>query len=453
MKHKETHKMPKRHFEDQIAKVFRNSGVRSVLVAVSGGADSVALLCACVRIAERIGIHVEAANCNFQLRGEESNRDSAFTAALCDHIGVRLHQMVYDVKQYMAEHPGVSTEMACRELRYADFFRICQEECLERVAVAHNTDDDIETMILSLLRGSGSRGLRGMDIDNGRVIRPLLGIPRSEIEAYLSSISQDFITDSSNLTSDYRRNFIRRDIIPLLESRWPGVRKSLSRTLSIMKEEAEIVDRHYNRQLSKLSPDSHVLFVYEDGVSTGTILRFIESFGGNTSIAEDIKRSLGKYFSKRHWKLSDKYEAVLERDRLVIIDLQDKYIEPSLTWEQLRMTPDLMEEIKQNHSHNIIYLPRNSSYYELRLPQTGDRIAPLGMKGTRLVSDIISEAHLYSSTKEAIRVLVRIADNEIIWVTGLKRSRHDLVDPDTEYAFKAIFTQEDSDIDNLSHTK
>ncbi|MDE6512503.1 MAG: tRNA lysidine(34) synthetase TilS, partial [Muribaculaceae bacterium] len=243
-----------RKTEDIVAAAFGASGVKSVLVAVSGGADSVALLCACVRTAPRLGLHVEAVNCNFNLRGQESDRDSEFAADLCSRLEVKLHRIDYDVKAYLNLHPGVSTEMACRELRYADFFRICSECGLQRVAVAHNTDDDIETMMLALLRGSGSRGLRGMDADNDRVIRPLLGVTRREIEGYLSAIGQDYMTDSSNLTSDYRRNFIRRDVLPLLESRWPGARKSLSRTLSIMKEESEIINAHYNRRLAELSP-------------------------------------------------------------------------------------------------------------------------------------------------------------------------------------------------------
>ncbi|MDE7096188.1 MAG: tRNA(Ile)-lysidine synthetase, partial [Muribaculaceae bacterium] len=110
---------------------------------MSGGADSVALLCACVRTATRLGLKVEAVNCNFHLRGEESDRDSEFTAELCRNLGVKLHRMDYDVDAYISLHPGISTEMACRELRYADFFRICREYNLDRVTVAHNADDDI----------------------------------------------------------------------------------------------------------------------------------------------------------------------------------------------------------------------------------------------------------------------------------------------------------------------
>lgn len=428
-----------RYIEGEIIRSFEEARIGSVLVAVSGGADSVALLCACGRVAPRLALRLEAANCNFHLRGAESDRDSIFTTSLCKRLGIPLHRLDYDVSKYMAKYPGISTEMACRELRYGDFFHICREEELDRVAVAHNVDDDIETMILALLRGSGIRGLRGMDADNGRVIRPLLGISRSEIESYLAALGQDFITDSSNLTSDYRRNFIRREVIPMIENRWPGARKSLSRTLSIMKEESKIVEKHYRQQLSELCSDTKTLLVCSEEVSTGTMLRFLEPFGGNPSIAEEITGCLHKEFGERRWKLSEQYDAVLERDRLIIIDHSIKTREPSLKWDKMEMTPELMTEIRKNRSHNIIYLPQDASAYELRLPQKGDRMAPLGMKGKRLVSDIISDARLDSMTKEQVRVLVRLSDGEIIWVTGLKRSRHELVMPSSPYTFKVVY--------------
>lgn len=427
----------KRKIENEVATCLKNAGVHSLLVAISGGADSVALLEACCRVALRLRIHIEAVNCNFHLREKESDRDSEFTAQVCHRLGVKLHRLDYDIKAYMARHPGISMEMACRETRYADFFRICREEGLERVAVAHNADDDIETLILNLLRGSGSRGLRGMDIDNGMVIRPLLGITKKEIETYLDVIGQTFITDSSNLKSEHRRNFIRLNVIPLLESRWPGARKAISKSISIIKEESVIIDSYYKKQLRRLCPNPYTLLVYEDGVSTGIILRFIEHFGGNPTIANEIKDNLCKEFGERRWKISERYEAILERDRLIIIDTQKAGQELTLCWEKVKMTSELIEKIKCNSSQDIIYLPNDESAYELRKPQKGDRMAPLGMRGTRLVSDIIKDARLDYLHKESIRLLVRKSDNEIIWTTGLKRSRHELVNSDSAYVYKA----------------
>lgn len=419
-----------------VARLLRKAGVRSVLVAVSGGADSVALLRICCSVARRLDIKVEAVNCNFHLRGEESDRDSEFTAGLCRKLGVRLHSLNYNVEEYMRLHPGTSTEMACRELRYNDFFKIATENGHDRIAVAHNADDDIETMILNMLRGSGSRGLKGMDTDNGKIIRPLLSTSRREIEQYLESIGQDYITDSSNLTSDYRRNFIRREMLPLFEQRWPGARKSLRRTVEIMKEDSDIVENYYKEQLAKLS-NGNLLKVYHEKITTGTILRFIEKFGGNATMADEIMEARRKPFARRSWRLAFGNEAILERDALIVKNSSYKEEEEeTLLWDEIEMSPNMMQIIKTNPDPGIQYLPSGPEAYELRRPRQGDRIAPLGMKGTRLVSDVISDAKLDRFLKSKIRVLVRRNDGEIIWVTGLKRSRHDLISEDNNIIFK-----------------
>ncbi len=293
------------NLESFVYSILQRSHVRSLLVAISGGADSVALFVAAHRLAPRLGLRIEAVNCNFHLRGEESDRDSAFTATLCQSLGVRLHSLDYDVEAYIGSHPDLSLEMACRDLRYSDFFRIMEQEVFDRVAVAHNSDDDIETMMLNMLRGSGVRGLKGMEQDNGRVIRPLLNVSRKEIEEYLQAVGIDYIIDSSNLTSEFRRNFIRREVLPLLETRWPAARKTLSKTISILKEESAIIEDYYRRQLQELSPKKDTLLIYTEGVSVGTVWRFLEPFGGNPEIAEEILSAIDKDFEQRVWSLSE----------------------------------------------------------------------------------------------------------------------------------------------------
>lgn len=432
-------KQIRHRIENEVEVCLRKSYINSVLIAISGGADSVVLLTACCRVAPRLNLRVEAVNCNFHLRGEESDSDSEFTAGLCRRLSVNLHRLDYDVDAYMTQHPDLSTEMACRELRYTDFFRIMQKDGFDRVAVAHNSDDDIETMILNMLRGSGSRGLKGMDRDNGRVLRPLLGINRKEIEDYLQCLGIEYIVDSSNLTSEFRRNFIRRDVIPLLEERWQGARKSLSKTVGIMKEESSIIEDFYRKQLERLCPEEHTLLVYSECVTLGTVLRFIEIFGGNAEIAEEIIDSLHKDFKDRTWIFSDRYKAVLERDRLIIVDSEKEDETPQFIWNQLEITPASMTELKRNRDHNIVYLPSDSSAYTLRPVKNGDRMSPLGMKGSRLVSDIISDARLNHKQKALIRVLERNSDGEIIWVSGLKRSCYDLISEDSEHCYRLSY--------------
>ena len=179
-----------------------------LLVALSGGADSVALL----RVLHTAGYQCEAAHCNFHLRGEESNRDEQFVRQLCQKYGIRLHTIDFNTTQYATEK-RISIEMAARELRY-NWFEKIKEECGAHViAVAHHQDDSVETMLLNLIRGTGITGLLGIRPRNGAIVRPLLCINREEIIRYLQQIGQDFVTDSTNLEDEYTRNKIRLNLL------------------------------------------------------------------------------------------------------------------------------------------------------------------------------------------------------------------------------------------------
>ena len=224
--------------EGAVKAVLREANVDYVVVGISGGADSTALLLALVSA----GIKMECVHCNFHLRGEESMRDQRWVENLCSRLGLNLRIIDFDVEEYCRTHSGISIEMACRELRYSYFREVIAESGAKRIAVAHNADDNIETLLLNLFRGSGVKGLRGMVADTGEIIRPLLEVSRQDIERYLEIKQEGYVVDSSNLESDYRRNFIRNEIIPALETRWPGVRKALSTTTANLRSEEKVLD-------------------------------------------------------------------------------------------------------------------------------------------------------------------------------------------------------------------
>ena len=191
-----------------------------VLVALSGGADSVALL----RILLHLGYRCHAVHCNFHLRGEESNRDEGFVTDLCRSLGVSFEVLHFDTKAYATAHK-ISIEMAARELRYREFERIRKARSLSAIAVAHHQDDAVETLLLNLIRGAGINGLTGMRVSNGHVVRPLLCLSRDEVVRYLDCLGQSYVTDSTNLTDEYARNKVRLGVIPLMQqinpaSRW-----------------------------------------------------------------------------------------------------------------------------------------------------------------------------------------------------------------------------------------
>jgi tRNA(Ile)-lysidine synthase len=175
----------------------------ALLVALSGGADSVVLL----RLLLRLGYRCHAVHCNFHLRGEESLRDEHFVTELCQALGVPCEVVHFDTTSYAAQHK-LSIEMAARELRYREFERIRHERSLDAIAVAHHQDDAVETLLLNLIRGAGINGLTGMKVRNGHVVRPLLSLTRQEIIDYLDRLGQPYVTDSTNLTDEYARNKI-----------------------------------------------------------------------------------------------------------------------------------------------------------------------------------------------------------------------------------------------------
>ena len=197
-----------------------------ILTAVSGGADSVALL----RVLAALGCNCIAAHCNFHLRGDEADRDEAFVRKLCHDIDIELRCTDFDVETYKKSH-GVSTEMACRELRYEWFERQRAALGCSVIAVAHHRDDNIETFFLNLVRGSGITGLAGIKPCNGKIVRPLLGSSRDEIINYLKTLGQDYVTDSTNLENDYARNKIRNVMLPEISRLFPSAMAGIELTL------------------------------------------------------------------------------------------------------------------------------------------------------------------------------------------------------------------------------
>ena len=194
------------------------------LVGLSGGADSVALLV----LMHEMGYHVHAAHCNFQLRGEESLRDEEFCVNLCKELAIPIHLVHFDTLTYVSLHK-VSIEMAARELRYRWFESLRNDIGAAGICVAHHRDDSVETVLMNLLRGTGLRGLTGIQPRHGYVLRPLLCVTRKEIEDYLAEKGQSYVTDSTNLKPDVLRNAIRLHVIPLLKSLNPAAVDNIQR--------------------------------------------------------------------------------------------------------------------------------------------------------------------------------------------------------------------------------
>ena len=226
----------------------------SILVAVSGGADSVCLLHVLNCLKEELGIHLSAAHLNHGLRGAEADRDEEFVKVLCDRLGVSVFCERIDVAQMVAEQ-GMTLEEAGRTARYQYFVRLVQEHGLNKIATAHNQNDQAETMLIRIMRGTGLDGLRGIRYfrEDG-VIRPLLDVPRKAIENYCAEQQLDFCTDSTNFENLYVRNRVRHELLPIMEDGFnPQVVSALASLANNAAEDAEFLDGYANRLYERIN--------------------------------------------------------------------------------------------------------------------------------------------------------------------------------------------------------
>lgn len=225
----------------------------TALLAVSGGIDSICL--ASLFLNSAAGRRFAVAHCNFHLRGEDSDSDEALVAAWCGRNGVRYHKADFDTEQYASSH-SVSIEMAARELRYNWFASLCMENGYYGVAVAHNANDNAETLILNLLRGTGLRGITGMqtesvvpvtkdELSGVRLLRPMLSFSREQIEEYVAASSLEYHDDRTNAETVYKRNRIRHLVFPVFESLNPSFLTTFAREMNAFSEVQELADDYF----------------------------------------------------------------------------------------------------------------------------------------------------------------------------------------------------------------
>ena len=225
----------------------------TALLAVSGGIDSICL--ASLFLNSSAGRRFAVAHCNFHLRGEDSDSDEALVAAWCGRNGVRYHKADFDTEQYASSH-NVSIEMAARELRYDWFASLCRDNGYYGVAVAHNANDNAETLILNLLRGTGLRGITGMQVETVvpvtrdelsgvRLLRPMLSFSRKQIEEYVAANSLEYHDDRTNAETVYKRNRIRHLVFPVFESLNPSFLTTFAREMNAFSEVQEIADDYF----------------------------------------------------------------------------------------------------------------------------------------------------------------------------------------------------------------
>ena len=396
-----------------------------VLVGLSGGPDSVCL----ARILDSLGYGVVAVHCNFHLRGDESQRDEQFVASLCLQMGWELHRVDFDTQTY-AQHRKISIEMAARELRYEHFRSILHDTQAHVIAVGHHQDDNIETLLLNAVRGTGIRGLCGMQPRNNDVVRPLLCLTRQEILAHLADILQDFVTDHTNLEDAYARNKVRLDVLPLLEHINPGAMKNLASTQENLTEVMKVYQQAMQQSLAECVEQRangeiyiHIAKLQSHPSPISILHETLSPLGFNKAQMEDMLHTLhesGKVFT------AEGRRALVDRQHIIVEAAH--YPMPAIHQEVVDVQ-DL--HMQKDPSHAYLDADKLHGELTLRTPRTGDTFAPFGMGGKRkLLSDFLTNQKLTLFEKEHQPLLMD--GNEIAWVVGRRSSELYRVDEHTK---------------------
>ena len=397
-----------------------------ILVALSGGADSVALL----RILHTAGYHCEAAHCNFHLRGEESNRDESFVRQLCLKYNIRLHTTDFNTTQYAAEK-HISIEMAARELRYNWFEEIKNKYRADVIAVAHHQDDSIETMLLNLIRGTGITGLLGIRPRNGAIVRPLLCVNRKEIIQYLQNIEQDYVTDSTNLEDEYTRNKIRLNLLPLMEEINPSVKNSLVETSNYLNDVATIYNKVIDEAKTRIiTPEGiRIDALLDEPAPDAFLFETLHPLGFNSAQIKDIANSLhgqsGKQFVSKEWRV------IKDRNLLLLETIQPEdgpALPYQLIKEEREFTPDF--RIPREKETACFDADKLNEEIHCRKWQAGDTFIPFGMTGKKKISDYLTDRKFSISQKE--RQWVLCCGERIAWLIGERTDNRFRIDETTK---------------------
>lgn len=418
------------------------------LVALSGGADSVALL---LKMLEE-GKAGAAAHCNFHLRGAESDRDELFVRRLCEERGVRLFVQHFDTKKE-ASLAGESIEMAARRLRYAWFSELCAREGFCAVAVAHHSDDNAETILLNLVRGTGLRGLMGMKRQRDGVVRPLLGWTRRRILNYLKEKGQPYVTDSTNSDTHYHRNRVRHEILPLLKKINPQVVTALN-GMAIHLQDVEKIYKtgllYLRRDLVHELPDGLGIDYTKLGNAPAPLTLLHEWTAGcgfsSAQLSAALSLRTGGLVESEDWLLTRTANTIEIRHKPQKVENVAIPHEDGLFLKLGKMAIEVrylsfneMGAIPKERTICSLDASAVNGTLRLRSVRNGDHFEPFGMKGSQLVSDYLTNHH--RSRIDKMAALVVTDDSGIVWLVNERPAQRTAIKAGTRQVI-IIFTHE-----------
>lgn len=445
----------------------------SLVLGVSGGIDSMALLHIMISLKEAFQLKIQVAHLNHGVRGLESDRDALFVSEFARSRNLEYFEKSVNMNEY-AEENGLSKEEAGRVLRYS-FFEEVREHCsAEKIVVAHNMNDQVETVLFRIMRGTGVEGLRGMSFKTGRIIRPMLNISRFEIEAYIQKFSIPYREDLTNKSTEYTRNRIRLELIPYIERNFnPKFSEAIYR-LSKNAEESNFLTHlggyeHYLRMVEEKDEEWTIqrgLFTTSHEAIRHYILRHMMSGCSLSSLVDYqkiqlIDRFIGIAESGKSMDLGEGWCLLAEVD---IVSLTKKSQNSSFEFEissvddaevEIGSYRIQLQKIKKT-DENYYKTGRYTKYFawekisfplKIRNRRIGDRIYPYGMQGSKLLSDLYTDEKISRTERNLIPLLV--CGKDILWAIGLRDDRRYCVEDSTEEILKVIVTtvSDESDVE------
>jgi len=406
-----------------------------LLLAISGGIDSVVLAHLC----KKAKLKFSMAHCNFNLRGDESDADENFVVDLADALEVEVFTESFDTKSY-AEDAGISIQMAARELRYNWFEDLSSALNYDYILVGHHANDDLETFLINLIRGTGLEGLTGIKPENNKIIRPLLNFSRREIGDYASQNSIKWTEDSSNISSKYLRNKIRHQIIPVMQEINPHLLESFAKTQIHLNESMDLIEDYIDLLYPEIVSKTNYGLQFKIDILKKTpnpkavLYQLLKPYGFTEwdDVHHLLEAQPGKMvFSETHRLIKDREFLILTEKP----ELMENEVYSILEGEEFEMLPmgtfsfNDVEKISETPL-NCIYVAREYLKYPLTLRkwEVGDIFYPFGMKGKKKLSDFFKDEKLSLPEKENIWLLC--SEGKIVWVVNHRAdARFAITDP------------------------
>ncbi len=432
----------------------------NVLVALSGGPDSVFLLHFLVHFRKRLDIKIGAIHINHMIRGKAAREDEAFCSDLCLYLDVDLRIVRKNVRQFAGKNK-ISLEEAGRIIRYREFNRECKRSGYNKIATAHNCSDNAETVLLNLIKGTGLKGISGIPVSRGIIIRPILGLTKEEIYKYLNEKNISYRTDLSNQSNEYERNLLRNKIIPVIkENLNPNIERTVFNSSGVFTE----ISRLFEEASGSLTDNLFSVLKYELRLSLKALNdanKAVSSFALKLQIERnfsvkaefnDIKKilSLKDKQAGRTVELSNKLSAIKEREYIVIRrktkNQADKTIRlkegESVAVDGAKLKIKNIEGSFEGYSgsRKKEYISGDSikGNFLLRRWKNGDKFFPLGLGGSKKISDFLNEQRIPSSKKRDQLVLTN--ENKIVWVVGLRLDDRYKITKQTKKVFELCLT-------------